>query len=93
MNNLSLSLKHSGIGGSLGDNLINFSHLWYADDLCLIALSSAGMQKLLDTFIIIIKIIRIMKFSHYLAHTKPISNALHMLPFHKLFFTAPVYNS
>ena len=38
MNNLSVSLNHSGIGGSLGGNLIN--HLCYADDLCLIALSS-----------------------------------------------------
>ena len=47
MNNLSLSLNHSGIEGSLGDNLIN--HLCYADDLCLIALSSAGMQKLVYT--------------------------------------------
>ena len=47
MNNLSLSLNHSGVGGSLGDNLIN--HLCYADDLCLMALSSPGMQKLLDT--------------------------------------------
>ena len=41
MNNLSVSLNHSGIGGSLGGNLIN--HLCYADDLCLIALSSSGM--------------------------------------------------
>ena len=47
MNNLSLSLNHSGIGGSLGDNLIN--HLCYADDLCLVALISSGLQKLLDT--------------------------------------------
>ena len=47
MNNFSLLLSHSGIGGSLGDNLINC--LCYADDLCLIALSSAGMQKLLNT--------------------------------------------
>ena len=46
MNNLSVSLHHSGIGGSLGGNLIN--HLCYADDLCLIALSSSGMQCLLD---------------------------------------------
>ena len=46
MNNLSVSLNHSGIGGSLGGNLIN--HLCYADDLCLIALSSSGMQCLLD---------------------------------------------
>ena len=46
MNNLSVSLNHSGIGGSLGGNLIN--HLCYADDLCLFALSSSGMQCLLD---------------------------------------------
>ena len=30
MNNLSVSLKHSGIGGSLGGNLIN--HLCYGED-------------------------------------------------------------
>ena len=46
MNNLSVSLNHSGIGGSLRGNLIN--HLCYADGLCLIALSSSGMQCLLD---------------------------------------------
>ena len=39
MNNLSLSLNSSGIGGSLGDNIMN--HLYYADDLCLISLSSS----------------------------------------------------
>ena len=47
LNHLSLSLNHSGKWWSLGDNLTN--HLCYADDLCLIALSSAEMQKLLDT--------------------------------------------
>ena len=46
MNNLSLSLNSSGIGDSLGDNIIN--HLCYADHLCLISLSSSGMQHLLD---------------------------------------------
>ena len=46
MNNLSLSLNSSGIGGSLEDNIVN--HLCYADDLCLITLSSSGMQHLLD---------------------------------------------
>ena len=46
MNNLSVSLSHLGIGGSLGGNLIN--HLCYTDELCLIALSSSGMQCLLD---------------------------------------------
>ena len=51
MNNLSLSFTSfwysGGGGGSLGDNLIN--QLCYADDLCLIALSSTRMQKVLDT--------------------------------------------
>ena len=49
INNLSLSLNNSGIGGSLqclGDNINN--HLCYADDLCLILVSSLGMQHLLD---------------------------------------------
>ena len=48
MNNLSVLLNHSGIGGSLGGNLIN--HVCYAHDLCLIALSSSGMQCLLDIY-------------------------------------------
>ena len=41
-----MSRNHSGIGGSLGWNLIN--HLCNAHDLCLIALSSSVMQYLLD---------------------------------------------
>ena len=43
---LSIKLNRSGIGGNIGGHLINY--LCYADDLCLISLSSAGMQKLLD---------------------------------------------
>ena len=39
-------LNQSGIGGFLGDSLVN--HICYADDLCLFALSSSGMQHLLD---------------------------------------------
>ena len=46
MDDLSNKLDQSGIGGIIGGHLIN--HLCYADDLCLISLSSAGMQKLLD---------------------------------------------
>ena len=46
MNNISVTLNQSGIGGSLGDSLVN--HICYADDLCLIALGSSGMQHLLD---------------------------------------------
>ena len=48
MNNLCVSLNHSSHGGSLGGNLI--SHLCHADDLCLIALSSSGMQCPLDIY-------------------------------------------
>ena len=46
MDHLSIRLNRSGIGGDIGDHLIN--NLCYADDLCLISLSSAGMQSLLD---------------------------------------------
>ena len=46
MDDLSIKLNQSGIGGVIGGHLIN--HLCYADDLCLRSLSSAGMQNLLD---------------------------------------------
>ena len=45
MDELSMHLNSSGIGGYLGTAFIN--HLCYADDLCLISLSSSGMQQLL----------------------------------------------
>ena len=50
MNDLSIKLNQSGIGGVIEGHLIN--HLFYADDLCLISLSSAGMQKLLDMLVL-----------------------------------------
>ena len=43
---LSNILNNSLIGGSLGGNRIN--HMLYADDLCIVSLSSAGLQKLLS---------------------------------------------
>ena len=46
MDDLSLPLNCSGIGGNIGTTLI--SHLCYPDDLCLISLSSSGMQQLLN---------------------------------------------
>ena len=46
MDELSIKLNQSGIGGDIGGHLIN--HSCYADDMCLISLSSAGMQSLLD---------------------------------------------
>ena len=45
MYDLNVSLNSSNIGGQFGNIFLN--HLCYADDLCLISLSSAGMQKLL----------------------------------------------
>ena len=46
MDDLSCALNRSNIGGRIGGEIVN--HLSYADDLCLICLSSAGMQKLLN---------------------------------------------
>ena len=45
MDDLSMHLNNSGIGGYIGTAFIN--HLCYADDLCLISLSSSGVQQLL----------------------------------------------
>ena len=45
MDDLSVSLNSSNIGERIGNIFLN--HLCYADDLCLVSLSSAGMQKLL----------------------------------------------
>ena len=45
MDDLSTSLNNSGNGGHIGEKTIN--HLCYADDICLIALSSSAMQQLL----------------------------------------------
>ena len=45
MDNLSMHLNSSGIRDYLGTAFIN--HLSYAHDLCLISLSSSGMQQLL----------------------------------------------
>ena len=46
MDKLSVALNSSGIGGYLEKVFLN--HLCYADDLCLIGLSSTGMQQLLN---------------------------------------------
>ena len=43
---LSDSLNTSSIGGSIGGKRIN--HMLYADDLCIVSLSSAGLQQLLS---------------------------------------------
>ena len=41
-----MHLNSSGIGGNLGTTFINY--LCYADNRCVISLSSSGMQQLLD---------------------------------------------
>ena len=43
---LSDILNKSSIGGSIGGKRIN--HMLYADDLCIVSLSSAGLQQLLS---------------------------------------------
>ena len=46
MDQLSVKLNAYNIGGDIGGVLVN--HLCYADGICLISLSSAGMQQLLN---------------------------------------------
>ena len=46
MDDLSCALSRSNIGRRIGGEIVN--HLSYADGLCQICLSSAGMQKLLN---------------------------------------------
>ena len=46
VNELSDCLNKSGIGGSM--NCIIINHMLYADDICIISLSSAGLQQLLN---------------------------------------------
>ena len=46
MNDMSVLLNDSNIGGKIGGILVN--HLSYADDICLISLSSRGMSQLLE---------------------------------------------
>ena len=43
---ISIALNDTAIGGKIGGQLLN--HLCYADDMCLISISSSGMQQLLN---------------------------------------------
>ena len=67
MDDLSLKLNCSGIGGYIGTSFIN--HLCYADDLCLISVSSSGMQHLLN-------ICKEYEFTHKLLYNGSKSSAL-----------------
>ena len=46
MDKLNRTLINTAIGGPIGGQVLN--HLCYADDICLISISLAGMQKLLN---------------------------------------------
>ena len=48
INDLSIQLCQTGIGGSIDGKFVN--HMIYADDLCVISLSSSGLQSLLNIF-------------------------------------------
>ena len=41
-----MTVNNTAIGGQISGQLLN--HLCYADDMCLISISSAGMQELLN---------------------------------------------
>ena len=45
---LSISLNNRGIGGHTGEK--NLNDLYYAKDICLIALSSSAKQQLLNIY-------------------------------------------
>ena len=45
---LSIALNDTAIGGKIGGQLLN--HLCYSDDMCLISISSSGMQQLLNVY-------------------------------------------
>ena len=49
VNELSELLNKSGIEGNLGGAIIN--HMLYADDICIVSLSSSGLQHLLNVYI------------------------------------------
>ena len=49
MDDLNLALNNSGIGGYLGDAFLN--HLCYADDICLISLSSDNVVRYYIIFV------------------------------------------
>ena len=46
VNELSEFLNKSGIGGNMVGTIIN--HMLYADDICIVSLSSSGLQQLLN---------------------------------------------
>ena len=46
INDLSMRLSQIGIGGSISGKIVN--NMMYAEDVCIISLSSAGLQSLLN---------------------------------------------
>ena len=51
VNELSELLNKSGIGGNVGGKIIN--HMLYADDICIVSLSSSGLQHLYLIYVVI----------------------------------------
>ena len=62
-----------------------YSYIYPYFTYCLETWGCASKTKLNPLFLLKKKIVRIMTFSHYLAHTEPIFNDLPLLPFHKFF--------
>ena len=62
-----------------------YSYIYPYFTYCLETWGCASKTQLNPLFLLQKKIIRIMTFLHYLAHTEHIFNDLHILPFHKLF--------
>ena len=63
-----------------------YSYIYPYFTYCLETWGCASQTYLNPLFLLQKKIIRIMAFLHHLPRTKPIFNALHILPFHKLLF-------
>ena len=49
VNELNELMNKFGIGGNMGDTIIN--HMLYADDVCIVSLSSSGLQQLLNLLV------------------------------------------
>ena len=52
VNDLSECLNKSGVGRSMNGTFVN--NMLYADDICIISLSSSGLQRLLNIYVTII---------------------------------------
>ena len=65
---LSNILNNCTTGGFLGGKRIN--HMLYADDLCIVSLSSAGLQNLLSIHIVLVTLLHLMLRNLYACFSK-----------------------